>query len=1481
MRRSPLPVAILVALSAAVTTTLAAQQPPSPPPGGSVQPDKPCYPDCDPPPDYPPDIALTPTGTVTVQSPLLTVHWCDDVGLSVGSRWIKVNTQLRTGDFSWDAPDSGYSDCEWTAVTARSQSSVIALTPGNNTIEAYICDTGSHCTDRTWTIVYDDKPMPAVSLAPYRSDLIDYGRCAMSCFAATYAQSTVPYFTLDAPRAATLLYNSDLVTPQPFIFADVTHTGNQGNLPGSFYLKVQPPGRPLITFLNGEQTLRFTPGTATLRLSGQFDAAVNGMDTTGAYPVTIIVGADYGGTVKEVSLASRVLVVRGNSSPVARGWWIAGFQHLIVTPDGSVLLPEGDGSATYFQKSGTSYISPPGDFTRLTNNGGEGWTRAYPDSSKVYFDADGYVWSTADRLNNYTWFQWDASHRPWKIQDPTHTQNNVREITFVYDGYGLDYIQDAFGRQTQVSVDANHDLRTFTDPDGRSTSFSYTSGRLATVTDRAGATTTFGYHPQAGKVTSIRGPLARFFGESQDAQPVDSFIPWQMMTTPYTLTYPTFFTSMQASAVQATTVDPGSHIARFSVNGLGQPLWTGGPLGDTVTTSYNTMGQPTQVVDRLGETSSYVYDATGFATQSTTGGVVMNYRKHSKWTQPDSIWGQGPAQMLFLNSTNGQTDSVRIGGQHNQPDSLQALVRYTYDTRGRVLTAYDNNYPTHHLLQEHWYNGPEGNLSKDSLPTGLTITYGYDGYGRQTTVTPAGQPTRTVQYDAINRIINSWDGVNPSPTRYFFGDSLVGGVVTDSVMDPMGQVYRFTRNALGWLVRSKDPGGRVDSTQYDRDGLVRRTYNRRGQTVDVSYDQLHRVLSRTGPSITAATFAYSPDGRQDTATNAAARIVTYRNARQQPDSIRTTLTIVSDSARSYVQRYHYTPEAWPDQSWVTGAVTTLTRQYRYRGNLGVVDSLAFGNSGWVRVRYNADLRATVIRFSSLDSIARIYTDNHAVREIRTNGSWGLYGYDVLGRMDFTWNLWENREQWYHYDGLSRLDSAKYGYGDVCFNNSMSGYHCTLAALDSVHGNAFDAVGNRMDHGGSYASGNRIIGFNGCAYTTDATGNDSTRSNCGAENATFTWDGDGQLTGFTAGGTTVSFAYDPAGRLVRKDVNGTSQRYFLWDGATLVAELGTGGTTKIAEYMYYPGLDDLFAVAVNGSPYVAHTDPTGSVRGLSDPATGVVKRTYNYSEWGQLLATSSDNLPFSNADRARWKGALWMGPELDVYYMRNRWYEPRTGRFLSEDRIGLAGGINQFTFAGGNAISGADPTGLIMDVPDNTGGPSFAGREADIDAWSDWVAYEAAVLCGFKCAIQNYGLGKGREYDLIQGVANGTSIFTHIEVGASGKLPYSRIDCTTSLAGPVAGCEPNASTSGGVGYEFTFGIRYGGAEGPGRLYAAFDGEGPGFAVSSTRLTFSLGYSTSGPRIYLFGWHPNLLPHTAGGQPRCEPRGWGAEWATCND
>ena len=58
---------------------------------------------------------------------------------------------------------------------------------------------------------------------------------------------------------------------------------------------------------------------------------------------------------------------------------------------------------------------------------------------------------------------------------------------------------------------------------------------------------------------------------------------------------------------------------------------------------------------------------------------------------------------------------------------------------------------------------------------------------------------------------------------------------------------------------------------------------------------------------------------------------------------------------------------------------------------------------------------------------------------------------------------------------------------------------------------------------------------------------------------------------------------------------------------------------------------------------------------------------------------------------------FQGREIDwttgLMYFRARWYDPGTGRWLSKDPVGIAGGLNQYEFCESNPVMFVDPTGL--------------------------------------------------------------------------------------------------------------------------------------------------------------------------------------------
>ncbi|MBY0588572.1 RHS repeat-associated core domain-containing protein [bacterium] len=188
--------------------------------------------------------------------------------------------------------------------------------------------------------------------------------------------------------------------------------------------------------------------------------------------------------------------------------------------------------------------------------------------------------------------------------------------------------------------------------------------------------------------------------------------------------------------------------------------------------------------------------------------------------------------------------------------------------------------------------------------------------------------------------------------------------------------------------------------------------------------------------------------------------------------------------------------------------------------------------------------------------------------------------------------------------------------------------------------------------------------------------------------------------------TVTHAYDlnnrRISRLVDEGSNGSIENrdYFYYDGDNVVLTLAQNMAVE-HRYLHGPKVDQILAdEAFDESTgafidtYWPITDHQGSVRDVLS-APGVRSEHIRYSAFGQIVevrnGSTIDPTKTPTVSYA-YTGREW-DPATSLQYNRNRWYDPSTGRWMSQDPIGFsAGDQNLYRYVENDAVNYTDPTG---------------------------------------------------------------------------------------------------------------------------------------------------------------------------------------------
>jgi RHS repeat-associated protein len=1217
------------------------------------------------------------------------------------------------------SPAAGYLGAGWSMPVSVSFAAGMTAGSGSFILKAWDQSNNSFMASYAVNVtVTADPNAPTVSLAPHVGDRRDVSQCVADCFEATLSYTLPAYVSLDVPRSATLLYRSGSAYPHGKLSMDVTAASAPAG--STFRLRLRDSTGTYVMFPNQATSLFFArKATGATPIVAEFDATQ--IPTSARLYTAEVSTIKSDGSVFGTSLATvRIIILNDRNSPFGAGVRVVGIQRMSTTT-GGVLVTDGSGSAVFFAGNcgnvnvACAFTSPAGELSKLSTANGF-YRRVYPDSSSVWFYSGGHHRSSLERFGSATYidYGWNAPYGdyvPTAITDPTG-----QSITFWYRDPGSLYgawkdgslgnIHTPMG-DAPIGIDGANNAREWVELGGGTYRWRMKYGAqslLDTAFDKASASYKHVYRYGATLAYTDAPAVAVHGGGTPRPRVTLRNAGDALLLGGATVGNGTSASPLAVPAdMRAIVIGPRGDSTYLSLNRFGAPRKTYVPLTPSDSVEYDdATGLVTRTISPTGMDVRYTWSANKLVkVQNVTLNAQDSIVYETQYSLPKQVISSTSAGQWFAydqTKTGWPLLTTRLGSSNATPTTHYA------DAFGRDTAVVD---PGGHVTKSYYAASGLRNVDSVRAPNAQVTRFGRDGWGRVVSSTaPTGAFTSTA-LDILNRPAWVSGPLYNDTTRYQY--DLLNNVT--SVTDATSQVYTYQRNALGWVTKLTHPGTLgSDSTAYDIAGNPVYVKTRGNRQIELTYDLLGRLRKKWSlASNDSVTFSYDPAGRwmQAKSVEGGSTVVSIDTI--YFDSLgRTTKAMADRPGTGYwrvVSQYNTTNGARAGVSVFKGAngAAEYTDGFQYDG-LQRPSHITIQNYLSTRFTYDTDqLRDTVVYSSYYGSPLREtweYTRDHALarrsynvtavqnalhrayrsdslarlveRSIGTTGKFQNFSYDIEGRLAY----WIKK----HQTGTPTCVNDPNGWGYDCSGSGV--------LTDSTATALYDNVRNPTDLGATIDSGNRLKTFNGDTMTYDADGQ-LVRKKTGTVTDSLVWDDFGQLKAVRRNGTLwATFNYDGFGRRVRKWTSTNSTVRYVWDGDQIILETNPSGVTTRA-YSYQPGTDRLHAVtAASGETYYASIEPaTGDINGLIRATDNAVVAQYAYTPWGQLEVDSTNI-----GNSLRWKGLVY-DRETGLYYMRARYYDPKIRRFISEDPIGLEGGINVYAFASGDPVNRSDPSGL--------------------------------------------------------------------------------------------------------------------------------------------------------------------------------------------
>jgi RHS repeat-associated protein len=880
-------------------------------------------------------------------------------------------------------------------------------------------------------------------------------------------------------------------------------------------------------------------------------------------------------------------------------------------------------------------------------------------STPTKFYGSTISWDPAINVNGGGWALRFKDGTIWGFPDSFQATTGAQgALLFIQDRYGnrltisrdhgannnslgtgnISQITSPNGRWLQFTYDSCNRIQQITDNIGRSTHYQYdssscNSGHLQVATDQNSNTTTYAYQGATiDQMTSITdGRQIQYLQNIYDS---NDRIHQQILANQGTYTF-NYTTDGFGNITQTTITDPNSNTRQlnFSTPAIFQ---SGFQTGGYLTSQTYALGRPEQQVFtyNLGTPSSNPGNFLQSVTDPLSRTTSFTYDSLGNVTSTTRLTGTSSAATTSLTYEPTFSRATSI----TDPNGNTTTAAYNDSINQIIVTD-----PLGNQWTETQNSLGQGVSLKD--PSSNTWQFGYIG-ADLTSVTDALSNTTSYEYDGAGRKLSMTDPLYETTTFAYSG---LGQLL--KITDPLSEVTQYGYDPNSNLTSVTDPKNTANPTQFfydNMDHMYRRT-DALGNSDNYSYDLNGNLTCHTDRKGQITVFGYDGLNRKTSAGFGAA----------------------SCTSSTFQNSISY---AYDGGNRLQTAVDSLTGTVNL--NYDGLDDLNYENTpqGTINYTFDSVRRRTGMTITGQAQVIYGYDAANNLLSITQGSNTVGMSYDNVGRRSLL-SLPNNVSLTYSYDPDSRMTGITYQNGATVLGNLAYTY---------------DAAGRRSQVGGSYArsnipatlssaqynAANQITSWAGTSVAYDLDGNlQSDGTN------TYSWDLRNQLSAIS-GGSTASFQYDGIGRRTSKTISGASTA-FLYDGANIAQELS--GTTPTANITTGLGIDEIYSRTDSAGARYFLNDILGGVLALTN-SSGAVATNYTYDPYGNTTTSggsSTNSFQYENREN----------DGTGLYFYRARYHKTGFDRFVSEDPLGFAGGINLFAFEADNPINLIDPYGL--------------------------------------------------------------------------------------------------------------------------------------------------------------------------------------------